>query len=544
MLLLAVTACGTSDVTTGEVKPTPTAEPSPHIVDYSVEKDLTEANANKLRQAWIEYVAGVGSKYELRGDLIYYGTTGDYMVFQAPITSGGITYEFGYRRFESDGPVEMFVYYTGTKKTETFTTLYTAWKLRYIKEVEWVIRQHFLYCEQELNYDYTCEMVHPPEDISEDIHKECSKTVCVELPWNLTKGISYYGEYNGYHVVGVGEKVVSKEKDVFGSFVFPDSDKISFYAYDQNEEVLKLRELTSAYEYGMISDEDIQAIYNIYKEYEIASYRNKVEQNVVSTVLPNVLDYSSDKDLTREKLATIQKEWVKFAAQDDIEYELRGDLVYYGTFNGFMAIQAPLKEGGVGNHAGFGVFESDGPVEIFLYGRMPNGNTDFFRYMYVYLWNTSVMSYDSYNLIEARHFDYCEEYLGFTYTIEEPLPPADIKAEIEVELSKLTSYYNTNNWNLDGDVIYFGEYNGYHVVFASGFKQGYLAVDLFVGKFGDGYNFPMSSEFSTFAYKDGVLYSLDDVFESGEITGEDVEKMIELSYIYNLHVYRNSLKTE
>ena len=54
----------------------------------------------------------------------------------------------------------------------------------------------------------------------------------------------------------------------------------------------------------------------------------------------------------------------------------------------------------------------------------------------------------------------------------------------------------------------------------------------------------MSSEFSTFAYKDGVLYSMDDVFENGEITGEDVEKMIELSYIYNLHVYRNSLKTE
>ena len=40
MLLLAVTACGVLDVTTGgvEATATPTAEPSPHIVDYSAEK--------------------------------------------------------------------------------------------------------------------------------------------------------------------------------------------------------------------------------------------------------------------------------------------------------------------------------------------------------------------------------------------------------------------------------------------------------------------------------------------------------------------------
>ena len=54
----------------------------------------------------------------------------------------------------------------------------------------------------------------------------------------------------------------------------------------------------------------------------------------------------------------------------------------------------------------------------------------------------------------------------------------------------------------------------------------------------------MSSEFATFAYKNGTLYYLDDVFESGDIAGEDVGKMTELSYIYNLHVYRNSLKTK
>ena len=249
--------------------------------------------------------------------------------------------------------------------------------------------------------------------------------------------------------------------------------------------------------------------------------------------------------MTEENANRIRKVWLEYVAGVGSKYELRGDLIYYGTTEDYVILQAPIITGGIFvGQFGYRRFESDDPVEIFLFGTMPSGKTSFFRYMRVYAWNFSVLDEETYQRIKARHFDYCEEYLGFTHTIEEPLPPADIKEEIETEFAKPTSYYNTNDWSLAGDVIYFGEYNGYHVVFASGFKQGYLAVDLFVGKFGDGYNFPMSSEFSTFAYKDGVLYSLDDVFESGEITGEDVEKMIELSYIYNLHVYRNSLKTE
>lgn len=242
VLLLAVTACGTPDATTGGEGPTATPEPSPRIIDYSVGKDLSAQQADALRQAWVEYTSGAGSQYELRGDLIYYGTRDDYMVFQAPITSGGIiSGQFGYRRFESGGPMEIFLFYVGTENKPAFSVLSTALNFGYIEDVDWINRQHFLYCEQVLGYEYTYEMQLPPEEVRGDIHKECSDTVSAELPWNLTKGISYYGEYNGYHVVSVGERTTVKEKDKFGSFEFPDSDKYMFYLYEKDAEEIKLK---------------------------------------------------------------------------------------------------------------------------------------------------------------------------------------------------------------------------------------------------------------------------------------------------------------
>lgn len=173
---------------------------------------------------------------------------------------------------------------------------------------------------------------------------------------------------------------------------------------------------------------------------------------------------------------------------------------------------------------------------------MPNGTVKFFRYMYVFLWNYGMLDSEQYNAIEDRHFEYCEEVLGYSYTVDEPLPPDDIRAGIEAELSRIPNK-NTNNWGLTGDILYFGEYNDYHVFFAKGFSEMWLDK-LYVGPYATGYEFPMSGEYSTFGYKDGVLYQLDDLYESGEVTGDDIEKMVELSYVYNLHVYRNSLKTK
>ncbi len=521
-VLLSVTACGFS------AKPT--------VVDYSEIKDLSQSQVEEIMTQWEASNTG----YELRGDIAYYGAFNGYLVLQAPITEGGIAQgEYGYRRFESDGPLEIFFYGDDSSGTKRFITLSDAKDAGLIDNLDAIHRQHFVYCEQVLGYVYTFDPLTPPEDVKKAVEMMFSHDAYMELSWSFTSGISYYGQYNGYHVAFVeNEELMSFDDDDpewFGTFRFDEGVKYDmrvFYQKEGSTEVQTQSFDEAFYNKGYIAPKDMESIYSIYQKYELDSFRKQVEPDTVSTELPTIIDFSEDSDLTQDKLEKLQKEWVKWIARDDIDYELRGDLVYLGTFDNYAIIHAPITKGSIRDW-GYRQFESDGPVEFFAYGSFGDSPETFHRIMKIIL--HTGFSGDNYAKVVRRNQIYCEEAFGYVYTTEMLLPDESVRGDI-MAAANAASGQAAKEWDFRKGMLYFGEYNGYHIVFVRIVPADEFAwTDEFAGFYFNG-----SANYVEIGYKDGEVHLLGDLCQRGEIVLEDIERMYKQFQKYQLDADRRA----
>ncbi len=536
LMLLCLVACGSLDKTK-DLEST-----GPSIIDYSLKQDLTQSMTDEIISAWDHMTSSPDNTYHLRGDIVYYGTINEYMVLQAPITEGGIfAGTYGYRRFENDGPMQIFLYGKGSDAEKSFFPLAYAISKGLVANLDEIHSQHFLFCEKELGYDYNFENEDLSENIKTAIQQEYLKNYLVEKSWDFRNGLSYYGKHNGYYIVIADSIEKMSQYNTFGEFEFPNSDTFLMLKYSESGALSLLTD--EDYKEGIVTDETIQQIYETYQKYELSEYRKLLSKTFEPNNLmanegytTSITDYSSNKDLTDEVESTVSDAWNRFVADRGMQYRLRDELIYYGAFNGYIVVQAPLTSGGYDGTLGVREVESDGPVEIFVYSLTSGGNNEFLTFSYAY--TNGVIQSEVVRAINERHFSYCEEVLGLTYTMKnEPLPPENTRLEIDSDLALSSEHNQGLKWGFDEDIIYFGKYNGYEIIFAENNSDGAAAVNFRVGE----YSFELENRYNAYGYKEGVLYPLIDLIGQGEIDDQSVRQMQYITCIYNMHSHRLDL---
>ncbi len=256
-----------------------------------------------------------------------------------------------------------------------------------------------------------------------------------------------------------------------------------------------------------------------------------------------MVDYSTDKSLTDDLKTTLLQAWDVYITTVEEDYVLEGDFAYYGTFNGHSVIYVPITNNGADDIDMATGYNGNGSKRMFVYGY--NRLVTYWT-AYAGEWFLGQEMTDS---IYRQHYAYCEEELGYDFQIDSPIPSDDIRAEIDAALVRTGTHGEGLSWGPtdegiwldDYGVIYFGEYNEYHLFFAeqiSGADLTYLTIRSST----EAYTFNVGTKYIAYGYKDGVLYYANDLLEQGEITSQNVAEMQIICYVYGLHCHRSVVK--
>ena len=259
-----------------------------------------------------------------------------------------------------------------------------------------------------------------------------------------------------------------------------------------------------------------------------------------------MVDYSVDKSLTPEIKTLLLQVWDSYISTNGLSYEIDGDFAYYGVFNGHIFMFVPIVNIGADEINLETGYDGSGYANIFVYG-YEKLVTYWYAYSHEWVFDQEIL--DS---IWKQHFCYCEDVLGYSYVLENVLPSDSVKTEIERALALIGTHNqelvwgpaNDGLWLSDYDVIYFGEYNGYHMFFAKYIYDGYITTFLSIEKGAEIYKFNTQCDFIAYGFKDGKVYLANELFGSGEIDGQDINEMQRLEYAYNVHCYRMRVMLE
>jgi Ca2+-binding EF-hand superfamily protein len=335
----------------------------------------------------------------------------------------------------------------------------------------------------------------------------------------------YFGTYNGVVIVMFGdslggEALGSIKGDVIAGLPFWDSPARSdLYAW-KNGFFYRLQD---AYNSGLLTDDDVKSIHKVffahwtddeYADYFIGRTFHSLDAETEKRILQEFFKTYVDIDIIPE--ATVNDFWIQ---------------EYYGTYNGVVAVRFgdPFRPG----HDG-GIKEDDIAFLPFYYSTIRNSyyawkNGVLYRLRDAY--NSGLLTDDDVEDIHRGSFAHWTTDMYASYFFR-TFPRLDVETQKWIVQDFFDTYIKPDITGVTVNDIrlekYYGTYNGVVVVkFSNSLYLGVFLEEVIAG---------LQFSYFTFgpilAWENGVLYRLQDAYDSRLLTDDDVKDIHRKKFLH------------